>query len=42
MILKPETLNNIEKEYNKSELLDISNYLLDYIGFNKDKLVVLR
>ena len=35
--LKPKELNGIKNEYSKSELLDISNYLLDYIGFNKDK-----
>ena len=35
--LKPEKLNNIEQKYNKSELIDISNFLLDYIGFDKDK-----
>jgi len=35
--LKPEELKDIKKEYSKSELFDISNYLLDYIGFDKDK-----
>ncbi|MBO5529864.1 MAG: carboxypeptidase M32 [Bacilli bacterium] len=35
--LKPEKLNSIEQKYNKSELIDISNYLLDYIGFDKNK-----
>ena len=35
--LKPEELKDIRKQYSKSELFDISNYLLDYIGFDKDK-----
>ena len=35
--LKPEKLNSLEQKYNKSELIDISNFLLDYIGFDKNK-----
>ncbi|MBQ9012534.1 MAG: carboxypeptidase M32 [Bacilli bacterium] len=35
--LKPIELKDIKQEYNKSELFDISGYLLDYIGFDKDK-----
>ncbi len=35
--LKPEELKSLKLEYNISELFDLSNYLLDYIGFDKDK-----
>ena len=35
--LKPIELKDIKQEYNKSELFDISGYLLDYIGFDNDK-----
>lgn len=35
--LKPEELKRIENNYSESEKYDISNLLLDYIGFDKDK-----
>ena len=35
--LKKQNLPKIEKEYSESELIDISKYLLDYIGFENDR-----
>ena len=35
--LKPKNLKKIENTYSDSELIEISKYLLDYIGFDNDR-----